>query len=204
MNESSLKRDLDALAERDPDVATGLGLVGYPAPRSGAHGFQTLLSIIVSQQISKEAAASIKQRVDALLPNRSAADLLALDDMTLKGAGLSRPKVAYARALAVEIAEGRFDVDALPEMSDDDAIAAITGLKGFGRWSAEIYCMFSLGRPDIFPAGDLALQEALRRLKGLPDRPRPAAARAITEPWSPWRSAASVFLWHYYRGAPQT
>lgn len=203
MDETSLKRDLDSLAAKDPDIARGLTLVGYPAPRTGVHGFPTLLSIIISQQISKEAATSIKARVEALAPGLSVEAIAALSDEDLRGAGLSRPKVRYARALVDTIRDGGLDVTALPSMDDAAAIRAITALKGFGVWSAEIYCMFSLGRPDLFPADDLALQEAVRRLKRLNERPTGKLTRAIVADWSPWRTAAAVFCWHYYRGAPQ-
>ncbi len=204
MDEKSLKHDLDALANRDPVVAEGLALVGYPAPRTGVHGFPTLLSIIISQQISKEAAGSIKGRVEALAPGLDVEAVAALSDEALRGAGLSRPKVAYVRSLVDSIHSGALNVDALPDLDDAAVIKAITALKGFGVWSAEIYCMFSLDRPDVFPAGDLALQEAVRRLKGLETRPSDKQTRTLVADWSPWRTAAAVFCWHYYRGAPQT
>ena len=94
------------------------------------------------------------------------------------------------------------DVDALAELDDDDAIRSITAIRGFGTWSAEIYLMFSLQRSDIFPANDLALQVAIQRLKGLESRPNEKQARQAIEHWAPWRSAGSLFLWHFYRGAP--
>ena len=204
MDRDTLKRGLDAVAEQDPQVAAGLALVGYPEPRLSDHGFATLLNIIISQQISKEAAASIRGRVEALYPSGTAADFLTLSEEELRGAGFSRPKVAYARGLAEAIEDGRLDIAVLADMTDDEAVAAITALKGFGRWSAEIYCMFALRREDLFPGEDIALQEAMRRLKGLEARPTAKQARALAEAWSPWRSPMSVFLWHYYRGAPQS
>ena len=87
-------------------------------------------------------------------------------------------------------------------MTDDEVIETLVGLKGIGRWSAEIYMLFSLGRSDIFPADDLAIQEALRRLKMLDERPKPVEARELVEHWSPWRGVGALFLWHYYKGAP--
>ena len=98
--------------------------------------------------------------------------------------------------------EGVFDPAALVQMEDDAAIDAITALRGFGRWSAEIYLMFSLRRTDVFPAGDLALRIALQKLKGVARPLDEKRARELVEPWAPYRSAASLFLWHYYRGAP--
>lgn len=204
MDKPLLIRALDETAAADPQVAEGLALVGYPEPRLSEHGFATLMNIIISQQISKEAAAAIRARVDALYPSGEAAEFLGLSDDALKGAGLSRPKVAYARGLAEAVAGGSLDLKAVAEMPDAEAVAAITALKGFGRWSAEIYCMFALRRPDMFPGEDIALQEGMRRLKSLADRPKPKEARKLAEAWSPWRTAMSVFLWHYYRGAPQS
>ncbi|MDW3204500.1 MAG: DNA-3-methyladenine glycosylase 2 family protein [Alphaproteobacteria bacterium] len=204
MDKPTLIRHLDAVAERDPQVADGLSLVGYPEPRLTDHGFATLMNIIISQQISRDAATAIRTRVDALYPDGDARSFLTLSDEDLKGAGLSRPKIVYARGLATAIADGSLNLTAVAEMPDDEAVAAIVALKGFGRWSAEIYCMFALRREDMFPGEDIALQEAMRRLKGLETRPTAKQARALAESWSPWRTAMSVFLWHYYRGAPQS
>jgi DNA-3-methyladenine glycosylase II len=121
----------------------------------------------------------------------------------LRAAGLSARKVEYCHGVARAVLGGDLPLDDLPALEDEAAIAAICSLRGFGRWSAEVYAMFALDRADIFPADDLALQEALRRLKGLEERPRGKQARALITHWSPYRSAGSVFLWHYYRGAPQ-
>lgn len=204
MNESQLKSALNALSETHAEVAAGLALVGYPAPRQSPHGFSTLVNIIVSQQISKEAAASIRGRVEALYPPGDVAAFRALDPETLLGAGLSRPKLRYAYGLADAVLEGRLDLEAIKTATDAQAVKSITALLGFGRWSAEIYCMFALGRRDLFPGEDIALQEAMRRLEGWQERPSAKFARAHAQKWSPHRTAMSVFLWHYYRGAPQS
>jgi DNA-3-methyladenine glycosylase II len=111
-------------------------------------------------------------------------------------------KVEYAQGLAQAILDGDFVPADLEAKENDEVTKAITALRGFGVWSAEIYLMFSLQRNDIFPADDLALQVALQRLKGLAQRPTPGQARSLIEHWSPRRSAGSLFLWHYYRGAP--
>ncbi len=203
MDKPTLIKALDSTAAADPDVATGLALVGYPEPRLSDHGFETLLNIIISQQISRDAAGAIRARVEALYPRGDVGAFLDLGEDALRGAGLSRPKVAYAQGLATAIHSGQLDLRQIAEMPDAEAVVAITALKGFGRWSAEIYCMFALHRPDLFPGEDIALQEAMRRLKGLETRPSAKLARSIAEAWSPWRSAMAVFLWHYYRGAPQ-
>ena len=190
------------LAQADDDVARALEEVGMPEPRVRPAGFQTLLSTIVGQQISAEAARSIQGRVDELLPESSPEALLALSNTALRGAGMSGRKVEYAKGLAEAITRDEFDVDALAKLEDEAAIEAISSLRGFGRWSAEIYLMFSLGRRDIFPSGDLALRVAVGRLKGLEERPTPGQARDLVAHWAPYRSAGSLFLWRYYRGAP--
>jgi DNA-3-methyladenine glycosylase II len=202
VDQQKIKRDLDALARLDPDLRRGLKLVRYPAPRIRVQGFETFLSTIVSQQISTEAAAAIMRRVHALLPTMAAQDVLRLPSGALRAAGLSTRKVEYVDGLAQAIADNRFEISRLAEMDDQAVVEAITSLKGFGVWSAEIYLMFSLQRSDVFPAGDLAIRIALQKLKGMDDKLNEKQARAVVESWSPYRSSGSLFLWHYYRGAP--
>ncbi len=202
MNQAKIKRHLDKLAMLDEDLCRGLELVQYPKPRIRAQGFETLFSAVVSQQISTEAAAAIMRRLDDLLPDMEAEALLRLPEGALRAAGLSMRKVEYVEGLAQAMVDKRFDPAALAAMDDQAVIDAITALRGFGAWSAEIYLMFSLQRSDVFPAGDLALRIALQKLKGIADPLNEKKARAIVTAWSPYRSAGSLFLWHYYRGAP--
>ncbi len=202
MNQKQVIIDLDNIAGIDPDVGKAVGSLGYPKPRVRDQGFETFFSIIVGQQISTAAAAAIMLRVRDLLPRLEALSLLNLPEGALREAGLSLRKVEYAQGLANAILDGGFNPGDLPAMKDEAAIKAITALRGFGLWSAEIYLMFCLQRGDIFPADDLALQVALMRLKGLEQRPTAKQARALIEHWSPWRSAGSLFLWHYFLGAP--
>ena len=202
MNQAKIKRHLDTLAELDPDLRRGLEIVSYPPPRIRAQGFETFLSTIVSQQISTEAAAAVMRRVRELLPTLEAQNVLDLPAGALRAAGLSVRKVEYVEGLAQAIVSGEFETSRLVAMDDQIAIDAITSLRGFGAWSAEIYLMFSLQRSDIFPAGDLALRIALQKLKGLEEKLDEARARKLVDSWSPYRSAGSLFLWHYYRGAP--
>ncbi len=119
-------------------------------------------------------------------------------DQELRDAGLSWRKIEYAKGLAEAVVNGSFDIDKLNGLNNEEAIKAITKLKGFGRWSAEIYLMFSLGRLDVFPADDLGLLVALGQLKGLPERPTAKQAREMVSHWTPWRSIGSLFLWQYY------
>jgi DNA-3-methyladenine glycosylase II len=145
---------------------------------------------------------AIMARVRELLPDMEPESVLRLPAGALRAAGLSMRKVEYAEGLAQAMMEMRFDPTGLAAMDDQAVIDAITALRGFGAWSAEIYLMFSLQRSDIFPAGDLALRIALQKLKGIAEPLNEKQARAIVADWSPYRSAGSLFLWHYYRGAP--
>lgn len=193
-----LRADLDALAAHEPRLAAALARVGYPEPRIRARGFATMLRTIVGQQVSVAAAASMWRRLEAELgDNFTPACLLARDAETLRACGLSRQKQAYARSLCALVAAGAIDFAALPA-DDEEAIALLTRIKGIGRWSAEIYLLFAEGRRDIWPAGDLAVQEGLRRLLDLPERPAEKATRKLAEPWSPRRGSMAIFTWHFY------
>src|SRR3954471_5781104 len=167
----TLRNSLDALAAREPRIAAALAECGYPKPRISEPGYQTLLRAIVGQQVSVAAAASMWAKLTALVGDPPAPQaLLDATDETLRAAGLSRMKAAYARSLAEEVLSGRLDFDNLPE-DDEEAIAHLTAVKGIGRWTAEIYLLFAEGRPDIWPAGDLAVQIESGVIMGLPERP---------------------------------
>ncbi len=190
---------LAELCARDPDLA-GIEPVAGPLPwRRRPVGFCGLLQAIVGQQISNQAAAAIWRRVAALPGATTPEGLLTLGDDALRGAGLSRPKVAHARALAAAFAEGRLAAAALAALDDEAAVAAIAAVRGMGRWTAEVYLLFALGRADVFPAADLALAAAAAHLKGLEARPGPAALRTLAEPWRPHRALAARLLWHHWR-----
>jgi DNA-3-methyladenine glycosylase II len=200
--EAALTEGVDALAAIDRDVARALERVGYPAPRQREPGFATLLRIMVAQQLSTRSAAAIWARVEeACLPLVTAERFLALGDEAYKAIGFSRQKMAYGRSLAEAVASGALDLDALATVPEEEAIAGISALRGFGRWSAEIYLLFALGRADAFPADDLGLQIGMQRLKGLAARPNRKALDQLAEPWRPWRGCGAIFLWHYYGAA---
>lgn len=203
MNKTQIKKGLNTIAAADPHINKALQQYGYPKPRLRTQGFATFLETIVSQQISTKAAASIWQRVQALLPEMNAEQLLALPNGALRNAGMSSRKVEYAQGLAQAIVTGDFNPDTLNKMNDEDAITSITQLRGFGRWSAEIYLMFSLKRKDIFPADDLILLSSLQKIKRKRNKLTPKKARDLIQHWSPWRSAGSLFLWHYHHNQPQ-
>jgi DNA-3-methyladenine glycosylase II len=197
--DDSLRPALEALAERDKDIAEAYASCGLPPVRSSPVGFEGLLHVIVCQQVSAAAGRAILGRLDAAVRPMTPKKLLKLDDEALRAVGLSRPKMRYCRGLAEELASGRLDLAAVHALDDDAAIARITEVKGLGRWSAECYLLFALKRPDVWPADDLAVQTAMQRLKGLAARPATKEMDRLAEPWRPHRSAAARFLWHYYR-----
>jgi DNA-3-methyladenine glycosylase II len=202
ISKATLKLGLDELAGRDPDIARVYAEVGLPPTRRRPADFATLLGIICAQQLSRASADAILGRLNGAARPLEPATFLALDDQTLRRIGFSRQKIAYGRALAADIAEGRLDLGRLGRLDDEAAITELTKVKGIGRWSAEVYLMFALGRADLWPVDDLAVVTALGRFKGLPERPTRAQALEIGEAWRPWRSAAARLLWHYYRTTP--
>ena len=194
----ALHAGLDAIAAREPAMARALTIAGYPEPRIRDRGYVTLLRTIVGQQVSVAAAASMWRKLEAFLgPDLSPATLLAAEFDDLRACGLSRQKQGYARSLCELVSAGELDFDALPA-DDEDAIARLTLIKGIGRWSAEIYLLFAEGRPDIWPAGDLAVQAGLHKLLGLDERPSEKLTRTLAENWRPHRGAVAIFTWHCY------
>lgn len=183
----------------DPDFARILDAAGPLPWRRRDPGFPALLQAIAAQMISNQAAAAIWGRVRALPGALNPATFLLLSEDDLRGAGFSRPKVLHARALAQAFVEGVLRTEHLATLDDEAAIATIGAIKGMGRWSAEIYLLFSLERLDIFPAGDIALAAAYAHLKNLPARPSPKALRTLVAPWQPVRSMAARLLWHHWR-----
>lgn len=182
------------LCRREPRFAAAIR-PGYPLPlRRNAGGFAALLDAIISQQVSVASAAAIHARLEAAGLTEAAA-IARVDDDALRACGLSTPKIRYVSALACNGP----DYGSLVDLPDHQVVAVLTALPGIGRWTAEIYAAFALGRADVLPAGDLALQEAARALFDLPKRPGERALRAMAEDWSPWRAVAARALWSYYR-----
>lgn len=198
LTEETLITGLDEAAGRCSHVAAALAEVGYPALRQRPQGFATLLRAIVGQQVSVASAAAIWRRVETGVQPMTPEALLALDDGAMRALGLSRPKITYARALADNCVRGRLDLAALDALDDDAATAALVAVKGIGRWTAEVYLLFALGRRDVLPADDLALLVAAQRLFGWAERPRQAALMERAEIWRPWRGAVAHLLWRYY------
>lgn len=196
--EADIREGCAWLAQAEPRFAAALELTGTPPLRRRAGGFGPLLHTICAQQLSVAAADSVWRRLCAAGADDPAV-LLGCDEKALRACGLSRPKIRYAQALAA----AGIEYDTLAILPEDDAIAALTAVKGIGVWSAEIYLMFSIGRADVFAPGDLALQEAARMLFAMPERPAEKALRRQAAAWSPWRGVAARLLWAYYRLAKQ-
>ena len=192
-NEADVAKGAAWLAEQEPRFAHALSLTGALPTRLRKDGFEALLSAIVSQQISVAAARGVWARLEAAGAITTDA-IMRLSEEDLRALGLSRQKARYAKALA----ERGIDFPALRCQRAETVVLELTAVKGIGIWTAEIYAMFSLGRADVFAAGDLALQESARMLFGLDARPGDKALREMAKAWAPWRSVAARLLWAYY------
>ena len=192
----------DAVAElagRDADLAAVVAAFGAPRYRRRPQGFRTLLYLILEQQVSLASARATFERLQARLgAEPSPAAFLALDDAELRAVGFSRQKARYARALAAAVAAGELRLGSLRRRDDAAVKEQLTRLPGIGPWTADIYLMEALGRPDIWPVGDLALAVGAERVKRLAARPDQRALLALGEAWRPFRAVAARVLWHYY------
>jgi DNA-3-methyladenine glycosylase II len=203
LSEAEFARARRHLMRRDPRLAPLIKRVGpcrLPDARTRAP-FAALVRAILAQQLSGKAADTIHGRVVAIVGgiDRMTPDaLLAADPAALRAAGVSRPKTAYIRDLAARVQDGRLDLHALETASDDDVIEAITAVKGLGRWSAEMFLMFRLNRPDVFPVGDLGIVKGVQKLLGMKTRPAPRTMRRVAELWRPYRSVAAWYLWRIH------
>ena len=198
LDAGAIKTGLDHIAASDSRIARALELAGYPEPRLRPPGYSTLLRTIVGQQVSVAAAASMWRKLEAHLGEDIAPEaLLASHFDELRACGLSRQKQGYARSLFELVVSGELNLDGLPA-DDEAAIAELVRIKGIGRWSAEIYLLFAEGRPDIWPAGDLAVQAGLHKLLELDERPSEKLTRQMAEGWRPHRGALAIFTWHCY------
>ena len=200
LTEQEFARARRALMRRDPRLAVLMRRVGRCClPDSRTHEpFAGLVRVILAQQLSGKAAMTIYGRVEALAGGRTAltpARLRASEATALRAAGVSRPKITYLYDLAERVADGRLDLHALDIRPDDEVIEAITAVKGLGRWSAEMFLMFRLNRPDVFPVGDLGIVKGMQRLFGLKRRPAVRTMLRLAEPWRPYRSVAAWYLW---------
>jgi DNA-3-methyladenine glycosylase II len=197
------------LMRRDPVLAALIRQIGAcrMAERQRSDHLSALVQAIVSQQLSTKAAATIFGRLMALMPGgalRAPADIDGLTDAQLREAGLSRQKIGYLRDLSARLGDGRLTLHDLEALADEQVIERLTAVKGFGRWTAEMFLMFRLHRPDVLPAGDLGIMTAMQRVYGMRTRPDAKRILRIGEAWRPYRSVASWYLWQSLRNEPLT
>ena len=193
------------LMRRDPVLGAAIKRIGVcgMAERQRSDHLTALAGAIVSQQLSTKAAATIFGRFLALFPEKQipgAAAIAAQDDAALRGVGLSGQKVGYLRDLCARIGDGRLRLEDLDGLPDEVVIERLTAVKGFGRWTAEMFLMFRLHRPDVLPVGDLGIVNAVRKLYGLRKVPDSKRLQKIGEAWRPYRSVASWYLWQSLKG----
>jgi DNA-3-methyladenine glycosylase II len=198
LDDALLARGVRALAKVDEDLARIVRAHGTPPMWEREPGFAALVLTILEQKISLDSARAVFDRLLALAPSLTPGLLLALDDSALRLAGFSRQKALYCKLAARSIVEGHLDLAALESLDDDAARASLVALKGVGPWTAEVYLLRCLRRPDAWPSGDLALQLAAREVKRLAARPTPSELDALAEHWRPWRSVAARILWSHY------
>ncbi|WP_417519202.1 DNA-3-methyladenine glycosylase family protein [Minwuia sp.] len=193
-----LHASLEALFRADPDLRRARQVCGALPDRRRPGGFEALTMLIIEQQVSVASARAIWARLISGIQPFSPENVLAHDQETLRGFGLSKPKARYCHCLAEAVVSGPLRLDALETMPDDQVMAALTAVTGIGRWTAEVYLLFALNRPDVFPAGDIALQAAAQDVKGLKARPTEQQLVDLAERWRPHRGVAAQLLWRYY------
>lgn len=194
-----IEEAIDALCRADPRLIPVREMAGNVPLRRSAPGFESLAGIIIAQQVSTASANAIKMRLAALLDPLTPDAVLRADESLFREAGLSRPKQRTLLAVSEALKDGRLDLGNLAEDDAEAACAHMTAISGIGPWTAECYLLFAAGHPDIFPAGDLALQAAVAHAFLLSDRPSSRALAGLATGWSPWRSVAARLFWSYYR-----
>jgi DNA-3-methyladenine glycosylase II len=194
----TLKRAAAELAAADPDLGRVVERLGPPPLWDRKPGFPTLVHIILEQQVSLASARAAFAKLNLVLPSLRPEGFLTLDDRQLKEIGFSGRKGRYCRELAHAIIQGSLDLEGLAELGDDDVREELLKITGIGPWTAEIYALMVLGRPDVWPQGDLALYKAVQDLKRLEKPPTRDEFAVLGEPWRPWRSVAARILWHHY------
>ncbi len=200
--DESLRPALEAISKIDSDFSTAYLQFGLPPVRSIEASFAGLVNMIISQQVSIQSAQAIWGRLQQQAKSVSPKGILEIGEEGLKAAGLSKPKQKYVMCLADDILSGRLKLKELTKLNDQEVIDRLIQTKGIGQWTCEIYLLLALKRPDIMPAGDIALQKAMQDLKGLSDRPLANEMYELSEKWRPHRSAGARFLWHCYKKTP--
>jgi DNA-3-methyladenine glycosylase II len=203
LTQRSLLSATRRLAARDPDLADVVDRYGPPPLWAREPGFHTLIHIILEQQVSLASAKAAYDRLIVATGRLAPERFLTLDDAGLKRIGFSRQKAAYGRGLAQAILDGRLDLTSLEALDDAQAKVHLTAIKGIGSWTADIYLLMVLRRPDTWPSGDLALASAAQRVKRMRTPPTPKKLEQIGKAWRPWRAVAARILWHYYLSSPR-
>ncbi len=198
LDEAGLVAGVRELAAIDPDLAGIVERHGTPPLWAREAGFETLVGIILEQQISLASAAAARRRLIEATGAIEPAAIVAAGEDALRAAGQTRQKSRYVVALARDVLDGRLDLDAIAAAGDDEARAQLTSVLGIGRWTADIYLLMALGRPDVWPTGDLALAAAAHEVKRLPARPTYPELDALAQAWRPYRAVAARLLWHHY------
>ncbi len=198
LTDATLALAVRELAARDPALGAVVERFGLPPMWAREPGFATLIYVMLEQQVSLASAKAAFERLRAARDPLTPASFLELDDRQLFEIGFSRQKTRYGRELARAVLSGALDLDALPNLDDDGVDAALTSVVGFGPWTATIYRLMVLLRPDAWPVGDIALAQAIAEVRGLPNRPASSEMLALAEGWRPWRSVAARILWHHY------
>lgn len=198
LTRQTFNKSLTILAQDDRDLAQILDRFGKPALRRRPAGFETLVLLILEQQVSLASANAAFERLSAAAGALEPNILLDLSDDAFRGAGVSRQKTRYIRHLSECVEDRTLRLDRLSRMDDDEVRGHLTQVKGIGHWTAEVYLLSCLLRPDVWPVGDIALQAAAHEVMGLDGRPDADALVEIGERWRPWRSVAARLLWHHY------
>ena len=202
LTDASFAHGLHVLCDRDPDLAQIRTNFGPPPMWDREPGFPTLIHIILEQQVSLASAQAAYDRLLAAASPLTPGRFLELDDAALKAIGFSRQKTVYGRELAGAILGGHLDLAELHTLDDEAVRSELIKIKGIGPWTADIYLLMALRRPDVWPIGDLALASAAWRVKGLASRPTLEELDALGAGWRPWRAVAARLLWRYYLSAP--
>ncbi len=198
LNRLTLLKGVRELAKRDEDFAKIASTYGPPPLWDREQGFHTLIHIILEQQVSLASAKVAYNRLEAAVNPLKPKNFLRLTDEELKQIGFSRQKTRYGRELSNAIIDGSLDLSGLGKLENEDAKEQLMKVKGIGPWTADIYLLRALGRPDIWPKGDLALEVAIQRVKGWLRQPTPEEVMKISDEWQPWRAVAARLLWHFY------
>ncbi|MFT5485559.1 MAG: DNA-3-methyladenine glycosylase II [Paracoccaceae bacterium] len=199
----TFNKALTILAQQDPDLGAVISKFGKPPVWRRPRGLETLILLILEQQVSLASARAAYDRLAATAVDLAPKKLLTLRDEEFRAAGVSRQKTRYIRHLSECVLDRSLRIDRLGRMSDDDVRAHLMQVKGIGAWTADVYLLMVLMRPDVWPVGDIALQAAAHGIKGLKARPDPEELTGIGEEWRPWRSVAARILWHYYLSTPR-